>query len=209
MRKEEITSKEMKQCICLRTGKLNFSEVTDEDIENITTMDLRGVKFNGEPTDVILSELEALPNLNALMISHFDLNVEDINNLSKLSKLKTIQFTACDFENITDIKLGELDILVFVGCTDMGTLKMPKSRVLRVIGSEINFDGVNPGNIEKLLLQNTLVKNFTTLASNENLVEVNLDGSTIQDKDGKAVKDIEVAAGTFLSYEEEFEPEER
>lgn len=209
MRKEEITSKEMKQCICLRTGKLNFSEVTDEDIENITTMDLRGVKFNGEPTDVILSELEALPNLNALMISHFDLNVEDINNLSKLSKLKTIQFTACDFENITDIKLGELDILVFVGCTDMGTLKMPKSRVLRVIGSEINFDGVNPGNIEKLLLQNTLVKNFTTLALNENLVEVNLDGSTIQDKDGKAVKDIEVAAGTFLSYEEEFEPEER
>lgn len=209
MRKEEITSKEMKQCICLRTGKLNFSEVTDEDIENITTMDLRGVKFNGEPTDVILSELDALPNLNALMISHFDLNVEDINNLSKLSKLKTIQFTACDFENITDIKLEELDILVFVGCTDMGTLKMPKSRVLRVIGSEINFDGVNPGNIEKLLLQNTLVKNFTTLASNENLVEVNLDGSTIQDKDGKAVKDIEVAAGTFLSYEEEFEPEER
>ena len=209
MRKEEITSKEMKQCICLRTGKLNFSEVTDEDIENITTMDLRGVKFNGEPTDVILSELEALPNLNALMISHFDLNVEDINNLSKLSKLKTIQFTACDFDNITDIKLEELDILVFVGCTDMGTLKMPKSRVLRVIGSEINFDGVNPGNIEKLLLQNTLVKNFTTLASNENLVEVNLDGSTIQDKDGKAVKDIEVAAGTFLSYEEEFEPEER
>ena len=81
MRKEEITSKEMKQCICLRTGKLNFSEVTDEDIENITTMDLRGVKFNGEPTDVILSELEALPNLNALMISHFDLNVEDINNI--------------------------------------------------------------------------------------------------------------------------------
>ena len=209
MRKEEITSKEMKQCICLRTGKLNISEVTDEDFENITTMDLRGVKFNGEPTDVILSELEALPNLNALMISHFDLNVEDIYNLSKLSKLKTIQFTACDFENITDIKLEELDILVFVGCTDMGTLKMPKSRVLRVIGSEINFDGVNPGNIEKLLLQNTLVKNFTTLASNENLVEVNLDGSTIQDKDGKAVKDIEVAAGTFLSYEEEFEPEER
>lgn len=209
MRKEEITSKEMKQCICLRTGKLNFSEVTDEDIENITTMDLRGVKFNGEPTDVILSELEALPNLNALMISHFDLNVEDIDNLSKLSKLKTIQFTACDFDNITDIKLEELDILVFVGCTDMGTLKMPKSRVLRVIGSEINFDGVNPGNIEKLLLQNTLVKNFTTLASNENLVEVNLDGSTIQDKDGKVVKDIEVAAGTFLSYEEEFEPEER
>lgn len=209
MRKEEITSKEMKQCICLRTGKLNFSEVTDEDIENITTMDLRGVKFNGEPTDVILSELEALPNLNALMISHFDLNVEDIDNLSKLSKLKTIQFTACDFDNITDIKLEELDILVFVGCTDMGTLKMPKSRVLRVIGSEINFDGVNPGNIEKLLLQNTLVKNFTTLASNENLVEVNLDGSTIQDKDGKVVKDIEVAAGTYLSYEEEFEPEER
>ena len=209
MRKEEITSKEMKQCICLRTGKLNFSEVTDEDIENITTMDLRGVKFNGEPTDVILSELEALPNLNALMISHFDLNVEDINNLSKLSKLKTIQFTACDFENITDIKLEELDILVFVGCTDMGTLKMPKSRVLRVIGSEINFDGVNPGNIEKLLLQNTLVKNFTTLASNENLVEVNLDGSTIQDKDGKAVKDIAVAAGTFFSYEEEIDPEER
>lgn len=209
MKKEEITSKEMKQCICLRSGKLNFSEVTDEDIEKITIMDLRGIKFNGEPTDVLLSELDVLPNLNALMISHFDLKGEDIEYLSKLSKLKTIQFTACDFENITDIKLENLDILVFVGCTDMGKLKMPKSRVLRVIGSEINFDGVNPENVEKLLLQNTLVKNFTTLASNENLVEVNLDGSTIQDKDGNAVKNVEVSAGTFLSHEEEFEPEER
>ena len=86
---------------------------------------------------------------------------------------------------------------------------MPKSRVLRVIGSEINFDGVNPENIEKLLLQNTLVKNFTTLASNENLIEVNLDGSTIQDKDGNAVENVEVSAGTYFSREEEFEPEER
>ena len=41
MKKEEITSKELKQCICLKTGKLNFSEVTDEDIENITEIDLR------------------------------------------------------------------------------------------------------------------------------------------------------------------------
>ena len=68
MRKEEITSKEMKQCICLRTGKLNFSEVTDEDIENITTMDLRGIKFNGEPTDVLLSELEVTERSNHSMI---------------------------------------------------------------------------------------------------------------------------------------------
>ena len=147
MKKEEITSKELKQCICLKTGKLNFSEVTDEDIENITEIDLRGIKFNGEETDVILAELDAFPNLNGLLISHFDLKVEDIDAISRQDKLRVVQFSSCDFENIETINLPNLDVLVFVGCTDMGKLKMPKSRVLRVIGSELNFDGVDVNNI--------------------------------------------------------------
>lgn len=209
MRKEEITSNELKQCICLRTGKLNFSEVTDEDIENIGALDLRGIKFNGEVTDVVLSELELFPNLTALMISHFDLKEDDIRSISKLSKLKTVQFSACDFENITDIRLENLDVLVFVGCTDMAKLKMPKSRVLRIIGSEVNFDSVNAENVEKILLQNSLIKNFTSLDSNDNLIEVNLDGSTIYDKDNNVVTEVKVPVGTYLSHEEEFEPEER
>lgn len=209
MRKEEITSKELKQCICLRTGKLDFSEVTDEDIEKIGALDLRGIKFNGEPTDVVLSELALFPNLTALMISHFDLKEEDINSISALSKLKTVQFSACDFENISDIKIDNLDVLVFVGCTDMAKLKMPKSRVLRIIGSEVNFDSVNAGNVEKMLLQNSLIKNFTSLDSNDNLLEVNLDGSTIYDKENNVVTEVKVPVGTYLSHEEEFEPEER
>ena len=99
--------------------------------------------------------------------------------------------------------------LVFVGCTDMAKLKMPKSRVLRIIGSEVNFDSVNAGNVEKMLLQNSLIKNFTSLDSNDNLVEVNLDGSTIYDKENNVVTEVKVPIGTYLSHEEEFEPEER
>ena len=209
MKKEEITSKELKQCICLKTGKLNFSEVTDEDIENITEIDLRGVKFNGEPTDVILSELDVFPNLNGLMISHFDLKAEDIESIAKHDKLKVIQFSSCDFENITTIDLNNLDILVFVGCTDMTKLKMPKSRVLRVIGSELNFDVVDPNVVEKMLIQNSLVNNFTSLDSNDNLVEVNFDGTTILDKDGKEVKDVKVMPHVSFSREDEFLPEDR
>ncbi len=209
MKKEEITSKELKQCICLKTGKLNFSEVTDEDIENITEIDLRGIKFNGEETDVILAELDAFPNLNGLLISHFDLKVEDIDAISRQDKLRVVQFSSCDFENIETINLPNLDVLVFVGCTDMGKLKMPKSRVLRVIGSELNFDGVDVNNIEKLLIQNSLVNNFTSLDSKDNLIEVNLDGSTLYDKDGNLVKDVKVKPEISFSYEDEFLPEDR
>lgn len=209
MKKEEITSKELKQCICLKTGKLNFSEVTDEDIENITEIDLRGIKFNGEETDVILAELDAFPNLNGLLISHFDLKVEDIEAISRQDKLRVVQFSSCDFENIETINLPNLDVLVFVGCTDMGKLKMPKSRVLRVIGSELNFDGVDVNNIEKLLIQNSLVNNFTSLDSKDNLIEVNLDGSTLYDKDGNLVKDVKVKPEISFSYEDEFLPEDR
>ena len=209
MKKEEITSKELKQCICLKTGKLNFSEVTDEDIENITEIDLRGIKFNGEETDVILAELDAFPNLNGLLISHFDLKVEDIDAISRQDKLRVVQFSSCDFENIETINLPNLDVLVFVGCTDMGKLKMPKSRVLRVIGSELNFDGVDVNNIEKLLIQNSLVNNFTNLDSKDNLIEVNLDGSTLYDKDGNLVKDVKVKPEISFSYEDEFLPEDR
>lgn len=209
MKKEEITSKELKQCICLKTGKLNFSEVTDEDIENITEIDLRGIKFNGEETDVILAELDAFPNLNGLLISHFDLKVEDIDAISRQDKLRVVQFSSCDFENIETINLPNLDVLVFVGCTDMGKLKMPKSRVLRVIGSELNFDGVDVNNIEKLLIQNSLVNNFTSLDLKDNLIEVNLDGSTLYDKDGNLVKDVKVKPEISFSYEDEFLPEDR
>lgn len=209
MKKEEITSKELKQCICLKTGKLNFSEVTDEDIENITEIDLRGIKFNGEETDVILAELDAFPNLNGLLISHFDLKVEDIDAISRQDKLRVVQFSSCDFENIETINLPNLDVLVFVGCTDMGKLKMPKSRVLRVIGSELNFDGVDVNNIEKLLIQNSLVNNFTSLDSKDNLIEVNLDGSTLYDKDSNLVKDVKVKPEISFSYEDEFLPEDR
>lgn len=209
MKKEEITSKELKQCICLKTGKLNFSEVTDEDIENITEIDLRGIKFNGEETDVILAELDAFPNLNGLLISHFDLKMEDIDAISRQDKLRVVQFSSCDFENIETINLPNLDVLVFVGCTDMGKLKMPKSRVLRVIGSELNFDGVDVNNIEKLLIQNSLVNNFTSLDSKDNLIEVNLDGSTLYDKDGNLVKDVKVKPEISFSYEDEFLPEDR
>lgn len=209
MKKEEITSKELKQCICLKTGKLNFSEVTDEDIENITEIDLRGIKFNGEETDVILAELDAFPNLNGLLISHFDLKAEDIDAISRQDKLRVVQFSSCDFENIETINLPNLDVLVFVGCTDMGKLKMPKSRVLRVIGSELNFDGVDVNNIEKLLIQNSLVNNFTSLDSKDNLIEVNLDGSTLYDKDGNLVKDVKVKPEISFSYEDEFLPEDR
>ena len=209
MKKEEITSKELKQCICLKTGKLNFSEVTDEDIENITEIDLRGIKFNGEETDVILAELDAFPNLNGLLISHFDLKVEDIDAISRQDKLRVVQFSSCDFENIETINLPNLDVLVFVGCTDMVKLKMPKSRVLRVIGSELNFDGVDVNNIEKLLIQNSLVNNFTSLDSKDNLIEVNLDGSTLYDKDGNLVKDVKVKPEISFSYEDEFLPEDR
>lgn len=209
MKKEEITSKELKQCICLKTGKLNFSEVTEEDIENITEIDLRGIKFNGEETDVILAELDAFPNLNGLLISHFDLKVEDIDAISRQDKLRVVQFSSCDFENIETINLPNLDVLVFVGCTDMGKLKMPKSRVLRVIGSELNFDGVDVNNVEKLLIQNSLVNNFTSLDSKDNLIEVNLDGSTLYDKDGNLVKDVKVKPEISFSYEDEFLPEDR
>lgn len=209
MKKEEITSKELKQCICLKTGKLNFSEATDEDIENITEIDLRGIKFNGEETDVILAELDAFPNLNGLLISHFDLKMEDIDAISRQDKLRVVQFSSCDFENIETINLPNLDVLVFVGCTDMGKLKMPKSRVLRVIGSELNFDGVDVNNIEKLLIQNSLVNNFTSLDSKDNLIEVNLDGSTLYDKDGNLVKDVKVKPEISFSYEDEFLPEDR
>ena len=209
MKKEEITSKELKQCICLKTGKLNFSEVTDEYIENITEIDLRGIKFNGEETDVILAELDAFPNLNGLLISHFDLKMEDIDAISRQDKLRVVQFSSCDFENIETINLPNLDVLVFVGCTDMGKLKMPKSRVLRVIGSELNFDGVDVNNIEKLLIQNSLVNNFTSLDSKDNLIEVNLDGSTLYDKDSNLVKDVKVKPEISFSYEDEFLPEDR
>lgn len=209
MKKEEITSQELIQCICLKTGKFDYSEVTDEDIRNITEIDIRGIKYNGEPTDVLLSELDVFPNLKHLLISHFDLKEDDMEIIARQKDLNIVQFSSCDFENIKKIDLDNLDILVFVGCTDIAKLKMPKTRVLRVIGSELDFDNVDFTNVEMVLIQNSTVRNFSGLESYEKLEEVNFDGSVIYDINGNEVKDIKVQDHVSFSREDKFYPEER
>ena len=209
MKKDSIISEELKKCICLRVGKLDFSEVTDEDIEKITEMDIRAVTFNGELTDVEIEDLAIFPNLTSLMISHFFVGESDVRTLSKLSKLKVIQFSDCDFEEIESLMTPEYDILAFASCSGMEDLKMPKTRVLRMVGCEVDFLYINPKEIEKLYIQNSEIVNYSTLEYTPNLLEVNFDGSKVFDLDGNEVDEIKVSDATHLSFEEEFHLEDR
>ena len=128
---------------------------------------------------------------------------------SKLSKLKVIQFSDCDFEEIESLKAPEYDILAFASCSGMEDLKMPKTRVLRMVGCEVDFLNINPKELEKLYIQNSEIVNYSTLEYISNLLEVNFDGSKVFDLDGNEVDEIKVSDATQLSFEDEFHLEDR
>lgn len=206
MRKEDITSKELRQCICLRTGKFYFEDVTEEEIMQIQEMDFRGIKFNGEPTDIELEYLRLFPKLASLAISDFTISEEELKVIAELKNLKRIQFNNCEFSEELISKLPqEFEEFILMGCENMQNLTFPKAKVITVKGGDVYFNKIDFDNTRALYLQNTVIKNATDIEKYEKLEVVNLDGSRIYTIDGKEVSEIKVSNRTEFSKEQELD----
>lgn len=204
MRKEDITSKELRQCISLRTGKFYFEDVTEEEIMQIQEMDFRGIKFNGEPTDIELEHLRLFPKLASLAISDFMISEEDLKIIAELKHLKRIQFNSCEFSEELVSKLPqEFEEFILIGCENMQALTFPKAKLITVKGGNVYFNKIDLDNTKALYLQNTVIRNAIDIEKYGELEVVNLDGSKIYTADGKEVSKIKVSDRTEFSNEQE------
>lgn len=206
MKKEDITSKELRQCICLKTGKFYFEDVTEEEIMQIQEMDFRRIKFNGELTDVELEHLKLFPKLASLAISNFTISEEDLRVISELKNLKRIQFNSCEFSKDAKQKLPqEFEEFILMGCENMESFTFPKSKIVIVKGGDVYFNKIDLDSAKALYLQNTVVKNATDIENYGELEVVNLNGSKIYTANGTEISKIKVSNRTEFSKDEELD----
>ena len=200
MKKEKINNLNLQRLIALKCNKLDFKDVTDEDLEKIQEITLHGKLINGKMSGIDLESIQLFPNLITLGISDFTLTQGFIRYISELSKLKSIEIISCFFEEIDFSTVEEnLSDIRFIGCRNL-PFKYPKQKSIIITGSEIDFNNIDFSGAENVEIIESNIKNAYDLIDFTNLVSINLDGSKLFDKHGEILEDIKVPKGAQYSH---------
>lgn len=201
MKKEEIKNSELERLITMKVGKLSFSEVTDDDLEKITEINLSAYLINGKESGIDLSSALSFPNLETLTVSNYRITQENLDLLSKLKRLGILHFTNVIFEgNISFQNLAErLKRTSFTNCGDLD-FSYPTVEQIQVERSSVDFEKIDFSPVKRIFIQNSSVKNAFNL-NEYNIESVNLDGTTLYDKKGNVVEDITVGKATIYTHQ--------
>ena len=100
MKLEEIKSEDLKRLLAVKCCRLDFKDVTENDLEKIQEINLSGKRVDGSRSDIDLDVINMLPNLGVVGISNFHIDQHAIDMLLRLKRLSTLDFIDCDFDNI-------------------------------------------------------------------------------------------------------------
>ena len=159
----------------------SFSEMSDEEKVQITEITLPYKNFSGELTGVLISELLQFPALKKCLISGFELNDDDLEVLKQISTLRGIQFSSCDFSDITEA-LGDVEVVVIDNCSNIPKKLLQKNgslRLFRAVNQRYfdveNLLGCNA--LEEVYLQRSILVNLLSLKMLKSLKVANFSGS--------------------------------
>ena len=204
MRKEKITSSELKRLIALKANKLSYEEVSEEDFDTITELVFNSTSFNGEKTDVSLEWIKLFPNIESIRIIGYEVDQTVIDELSNQMRLTSIEFSKCKMGEITFEGLnGRLKRVGFTGCGRLD-FKYPEVSYINVSGSEIDFDNIDFDKVKGIHILNSVVKNGRSLAEFKEIESVVLDGTKIFVGEEEQ-ENIEVSEMTKYSHEKKVE----
>ena len=198
MKKEKIESKQLQRLIALKTEKLDYSEVTDEDFDKITDISIDSRLLNGGASGISLDVISLFPNVTDVIISNYELTQEDLNRLLELKQLRSIEIARCvfsdvDFSDFTDKRLS------FTGCEALN-FKYPSVKTIIIRGSRVNFECIDFKSATDIIIQESNIYNAHSLKDYPNIRSVNLDGSTLFSNYESKIPDIEVADETRYSH---------
>lgn len=171
----------------------NRKNITIEDLQQIETIYFSKATQDGEQVFPI-EEVLLLPNISVLSIASSMITQEDIEKLSHLPKLRTINFTKCILdENVDFSQLSSLENLSisrsFVNnYQTLSTAKTLKSLELFFPYNE-NDDDLNISDIsseetlETLTLEGCDISNPTSFSKFTNVKTLNLLSTTVQNFD--------------------------
>lgn len=206
----ELKSNELKEYIYLELNKNKAEPIYDEDIAEITELQLNTLDLIGEPTDITIFDLVFFKNLKTLTLINMNITDQEINILNKLQNLNFLQFSECTFSNNKKLKLNLID-LVIDECSNVSMNNWNEIFTLKSLHivncNDVNLKGIeNFKNLSEVYLQNLNLDNIDEIQEMINLKYLNLNGSEINNLDKiKKMKNIEIEHEEINAlYDEEF-----
>ena len=119
--------------------------------------------------------------LKKCLISGFELNDDDLEVLKQISTLRGIQFSSCDFSDITEA-LGDVEVVVIDNCSNIPKKLLKKNgslRLFRAVNQRYfdveNLLGCNA--LEEAYLQRSTLVNLLSLKMLKSLKVASFNGS--------------------------------
>lgn len=203
MNYKEFENEELKRLITMKASKINFEDVTEEDLLNISDLVLKYKSFDGKFSNIDLSIINFFPNLRKIRIIEYEITQEFILLLDKFEKLENIEFHKCNMKkvnfsnlnkNIKKIRFSDCGILDF---------KYPIGEYIDIEKSEIDFKNLSFDEVKYLYIIDSIIKNGYNLDKFENIEIVCLDATKIFDKNLNLMEDIKVSNQTKYSHKNE------
>lgn len=205
MIKDKIENEELKRIFTVKCDLFEFDEITDEMLLNIKELELRANKFNGEDTEIDLSELEGL-SLERLELNGFRITVEELEIIKKM-KLKEISFNNCIFEYYELNSLDTVNELSIIGGENVDKLEINLPEKSLFVDVNIDFSKLNISNSIKISLLDCTIKNMSSLKEYDKLEYMILDGSQVFNEAGQKIENVDeilVDEKVLVSFDEMF-----
>ena len=119
MNYKEFENEEFKRLITMKSNKINFEDVIEEDLLNIEDLVLKYKNFDGTLSNIDLNVIRRFPSLRNIRIIEYEITQEFILLLKEFKKLENIEFHKCkiskiDFSNLNKkVRFSNCGILDF------------------------------------------------------------------------------------------------
>lgn len=200
---KKIENKELIKRILERLNKSEIGKFSEEELAKIENIAFTKKLANGTDTGIGIENIFLFENLRCLTLRSYSLTMEDLQYISEQSTIENVSFLECTFDNIDFDELPRVpEVLKFLNCSKL-PLKFPRVKKVMIGNCEIDFDSIDFSSASSIIIKNSKIKNAHDISECNNILEVNLDGSELLQKDGDSLEDIRVPDNCKYSHKED------
>lgn len=198
----DIKSKEIKKYICYKLMKKETEEITEDDLNKITFLNLNYKNFKDEINEYDFNDLKQFKNLKELTLNGFEIKDEIIENINLIPNLEILVINHSSVNTSKEItnNLKTL-VITYTNSNDLKNFKMHETlENLQMISCEnVNIDDlISFKCLKEISINSSNILNADTLNKFELLKSLNIDGSKIDSEN------LIIRKGIEFSHEEKF-----